>query len=115
MAFLTSQPDFNASASIKEKYNTFAASQYREKLAAEADGRTWTPGTAKQTSALHASSSNRSISSLSNNNNNFGSFSSSSNNASNNNASSNNFALPSKAQTEEYFNRKQMENQLRSA
>jgi ADP-ribosylation factor GTPase-activating protein 1 len=41
--FCSSQPEFYQGMSIKDKYNSHFASQYREKLSCEVEGRTWTP------------------------------------------------------------------------
>ncbi|KAJ3338287.1 ADP-ribosylation factor GTPase-activating protein 1 [Gonapodya sp. JEL0774] len=41
--FFKSQPDWREGMSISEKYNTEFARHYREKLAAEVEGRAWTP------------------------------------------------------------------------
>eukprot|EP00128_Syssomonas_multiformis_P014108 Colp12_sorted_trinity150504_noHs@27387 len=40
-AFFKAQPDYNPRASIYEKYNSATATQYRDKIAALAEGRTW--------------------------------------------------------------------------
>ncbi|XP_078458269.1 ADP-ribosylation factor GTPase-activating protein 1-like isoform X2 [Lampetra planeri] len=40
--FLETQPDFNPSWSLQDKYNSRAAALYRDKIAALAEGREWT-------------------------------------------------------------------------
>ncbi|XP_022090375.1 ADP-ribosylation factor GTPase-activating protein 1-like isoform X2 [Acanthaster planci] len=44
-AFLKSQPDYDPSWSIQEKYNSKAAALYRDKIATEAKGETWSAAT----------------------------------------------------------------------
>ncbi|KAL0078266.1 hypothetical protein F4703DRAFT_1879547 [Phycomyces blakesleeanus] len=42
-AFFESQSDYSAQMTMTQKYNSHCATLYREKLAAEAEGRSWTP------------------------------------------------------------------------
>ncbi|WBW75510.1 GTPase activating protein [Schizosaccharomyces osmophilus] len=43
-AFLMTDPEFSSSTSIRDKYNTDIAEDYREKLLADVDGREWVKG-----------------------------------------------------------------------
>ena len=43
--FLESQPDYNAKWSFQDKYNSRAAALFRDKVATEAEGRTWSEET----------------------------------------------------------------------
>ncbi|KAI7850610.1 hypothetical protein BDC45DRAFT_518048 [Circinella umbellata] len=42
-AFFESQPDYNSNMNMQDKYNSQCAALYRDKLSAEAEGRSWTP------------------------------------------------------------------------
>ncbi|KXS09308.1 ArfGap-domain-containing protein [Gonapodya prolifera JEL478] len=63
--FFRTQPDWVEGLPVAQKYNTEFARHYREKLAAEVEGRTWTPSaapvqaqrTASYTSSMSASAS----------------------------------------------------------
>lgn len=68
--FLDSQPDYDDTMSIQQKYNTRAAALYRDKIAALAQGKTWSEDTStasNYTSSL-ASDTQRHSSSRSSNN-----------------------------------------------
>ncbi|KAF7727177.1 Zn finger-containing GTPase- Activating Protein for ARF [Apophysomyces ossiformis] len=67
-AFFESQPDYSPNMSMQQKYNSHFASLYREKLAAEAEGRTWTPSpnAASSTKRLASTTTTASTRSLSN-------------------------------------------------
>ncbi|KAI9490102.1 hypothetical protein BDB00DRAFT_839628 [Zychaea mexicana] len=93
-AFFESQPDYRSNMNMHDKYNSQCAALYRDKLSAEAEGRSWTPSpnAASSIKRAAATGSSRSLNStLGNNNNNnnsssgFGSTSSSSTNNNNNN------------------------------
>ena len=43
--FLESQPDYSASMSIRQKYNTKAAALYRDKISTLAEGQSWSINT----------------------------------------------------------------------
>ncbi|KAF9939501.1 Zn finger-containing GTPase- Activating Protein for ARF [Mortierella alpina] len=83
--FFESSPDYFQGMSIKEKYSSVFATQYKEKLAALCDGRPWTPSapTARAPIRPTSATSNRSGSPQqplgSRNNNNGSSYSSNSN------------------------------------
>eukprot|EP00127_Corallochytrium_limacisporum_P005409 Clim_evm21s204 gene=Clim_evmTU21s204 len=73
--YLTSQSDWNPNASIQEKYNCLAAATYKEKLAAEVEGRPFNQAnvqaptfSASQSKLGGLSGANNSISSSQNNN-----------------------------------------------
>ena len=58
--FLGSQPDYNASTmSLQQRYNSRAAALYRDKIASEAQGKTWSAESsqAQNHSSSYASSS----------------------------------------------------------
>ncbi|KAI9003914.1 putative GTPase activating protein for Arf-domain-containing protein [Hyaloraphidium curvatum] len=70
LTFFKASSDYRDGMSIQEKYNSDFARQYREKLAAEAEGRPWTPspsrpkpppkqGTGKSTEPVFDGSSSR--------------------------------------------------------
>ncbi|RKP11906.1 putative GTPase activating protein for Arf-domain-containing protein, partial [Piptocephalis cylindrospora] len=68
LEFFQSQPDYSPNMSIKDKYTSAFAEQYREKLKAECEGRAWTPTTpliATSSSASSTSSASSSPSSSS--------------------------------------------------
>ncbi|CAG0889682.1 unnamed protein product [Darwinula stevensoni] len=51
--FLMSQPDYNHSSPIQQKYNTKAASLYRDKISALAEGKEWKmPASTKRASSI---------------------------------------------------------------
>lgn len=50
LEFFKKSPDYRQGMSINEKYNSDFARQYREKLAAEVEGRPWTPSPAQTSS-----------------------------------------------------------------
>ncbi|KAL1935430.1 hypothetical protein VTP01DRAFT_4570 [Rhizomucor pusillus] len=55
--FFESQPDYSPNMSMQEKYNSQCAALYREKLAAEAEGRSWTPSPTAASSVKRATAS----------------------------------------------------------
>ncbi|KAI8052415.1 hypothetical protein BDF22DRAFT_519099 [Syncephalis plumigaleata] len=56
LAFFESQPDYRPDMSIREKYTSRFADLYRDKLAAECEGREWTPPANVSLSSSPASS-----------------------------------------------------------
>ncbi|KAF9301769.1 Zn finger-containing GTPase- Activating Protein for ARF [Mortierella antarctica] len=62
--FFEASPDFHQGMSIKEKYSSIFATQYKEKLAALCEGRPWTPSTSAATARApirpNSATSNRS-------------------------------------------------------
>ncbi|KAG0056909.1 Zn finger-containing GTPase- Activating Protein for ARF [Gryganskiella cystojenkinii] len=60
--FFEASPDYYAGMSIKEKYNSVFAAQYKEKLTALCEGRPWTPSTSSARAPVRPNSatSNRS-------------------------------------------------------
>ncbi|KAF9980514.1 Zn finger-containing GTPase- Activating Protein for ARF, partial [Mortierella antarctica] len=136
--FFESSPDYFQGMSIKEKYSSVFATQYKEKLAALCDGRPWTPSapTARAPIRPTSATSNRSGSPQqplgSRNNNNGSSYSSNGYNSPSVNSSSG-YNSPSpggslgmngggggaapltdKSRNEQYFNRLGAENANRS-
>ncbi|KAI9275399.1 hypothetical protein BY458DRAFT_507336 [Sporodiniella umbellata] len=71
--FFNSQPDYSSSMPMKEKYHSQFAELYRDKLTAEAEGRSWTPTLASKkvqqanTRSLNQSERSQSSTSLSGN------------------------------------------------
>lgn len=59
--FLESQPDWDPSMPLQQRYNTKAAALYRDKITALAEGRSWSVETSKakdyHSSSMHRSSS----------------------------------------------------------
>ncbi|EEB08134.1 GTPase activating protein [Schizosaccharomyces japonicus yFS275] len=66
--FLNDYPEFVNAKSIKEKYNTEAAEDYREKLAALVDGKEWSKEESRRARAAKQSSMNTSATSSSDSN-----------------------------------------------
>ncbi|KAI9249519.1 hypothetical protein BDA99DRAFT_564474 [Phascolomyces articulosus] len=62
-AFFESQPDYNPNMNMQDKYNSQCAALYRDKLSAEAEGRSWTPSpsTAASIKRAAATGSSRSL------------------------------------------------------
>lgn len=58
--FLESQPDYNHSMPIAQKYSTRAAELYRDKIKTESEGRVWDPSLAKVSASLQRAKENRS-------------------------------------------------------
>ncbi|KAF9429430.1 Zn finger-containing GTPase- Activating Protein for ARF [Entomortierella beljakovae] len=52
--FFEASPDYYSGMSIKEKYSSVFAAQYKEKLAALCEGRPWTPSTSPSTASTPA-------------------------------------------------------------
>lgn len=69
--FLDSQPDYDDTMSIQQKYNTKAAALYRDKISTLAQGKPWSEETSKASnySASFASDTQKHSSSRSANNN----------------------------------------------
>ncbi|KAG2182869.1 hypothetical protein INT44_005850 [Umbelopsis vinacea] len=55
--FFESQPDYQSSMPLPDKYNSHFATMYREKLTAEVEGKPWTPSSAPAASTKRPSSS----------------------------------------------------------
>ncbi|CAO3629523.1 unnamed protein product [Cunninghamella blakesleeana] len=55
--FFESQPDFSPNMGMVQKYNSHFAALYRDKLSAEAEGRSWTPSPSLQSNAKRAQQS----------------------------------------------------------
>ncbi|KAF9970912.1 Zn finger-containing GTPase- Activating Protein for ARF, partial [Modicella reniformis] len=125
--FFEASPDYFDGMSIKEKYSSVFAAQYKEKLAALCEGRPWTPSTSTARAPASSSTSNRSGSPASSQyqQQSLGSRTSYNNNVS---PGSNGYNSPSpgglsggggtplgdKARNENYFNRLGVENATRS-
>ena len=58
--FMESQPDFNSSGPISQKYNTRAAELWRDKVKTESEGNAWDPSKAKVSESMLRSKENRS-------------------------------------------------------
>ncbi|KAF9427485.1 Zn finger-containing GTPase- Activating Protein for ARF [Podila epigama] len=129
--FFEASPDYFQGMSIKEKYNSVFATQYKEKLAALCEGRPWTPSTSAARAPIRPNSatSNRSGSPASfqnqQNQQQRSNYSSNGYNSPNNSSNgSNGYNSPAsrmagapmtdKARNEEYFNRLGNENATRS-
>ncbi|KAG0172913.1 Zn finger-containing GTPase- Activating Protein for ARF [Apophysomyces sp. BC1034] len=129
-AFFESQPDYSSNMSMQQKYNSHFATLYREKLAAEAEGRSWTPSpnaasSTKRLASTTTTASTRSLNSLGNQRSGSSSMlhsgmgrSSPSGNGSTNgfgsdSASSMGGVTTDKARNEAYFNRLGSENEQR--
>ncbi|KAI8876480.1 ArfGap-domain-containing protein [Backusella circina FSU 941] len=65
--FFESQADYSSSWTQHDKYNSRCASLYREKLAAEIEGRSWTPSLSSSSSSSPAISPKRATSSAASN------------------------------------------------
>ncbi|GJJ73834.1 ADP-ribosylation factor GTPase-activating protein 1 [Entomortierella parvispora] len=117
--FFEASPDYYAGMSIKDKYSSVFAAQYKEKLAALCEGRPWTPSTSTARAPIRptSASSNRSGSpgfnqqqlgrTMSNNTGSNG-YNSPSNNGYNSPSPTMNGGeapLTDKARNEQYFNR----------
>ncbi|KAF9199920.1 Zn finger-containing GTPase- Activating Protein for ARF [Haplosporangium sp. Z 27] len=128
--FFEASPDYYQGMSIKEKYSSVFATQYKEKLAALCEGRPWTPSTSSAPIRSNSATSNRSGSpamnqqSLGSRNNNNGSpFGSNGYNSPGTGynspspggslGSSNGMPMTDKARNESYFNRLGNENATR--
>ncbi|XP_058790649.1 ADP-ribosylation factor GTPase-activating protein 1 isoform X2 [Phymastichus coffea] len=104
--FFESQPDWDDSMSITQKYNTKAAALYRDKINTLANGGSWSPtsSTAKDYTPTYVDSKRDSYSSSSYQNN----------SGSSSSYQNHNFNTPEfKSQTEDFFTRKQNENASR--
>nr|XP_058959677.1 ADP-ribosylation factor GTPase-activating protein 1-like [Pocillopora verrucosa] len=109
-AFFKSQPDIRADMSIQEKYNSRAAALYRDKIAALADGRSWSEETSSAKNyepPLSRNSSSSSVSRAANGSNSMSYGSSSPESMLGISKSELN------AQKEDFFSRRQMENASR--
>ncbi|KAF9904366.1 Zn finger-containing GTPase- Activating Protein for ARF [Linnemannia zychae] len=135
--FFEASPDYYQGMSIKDKYSSVFATQYKEKLAALCEGRPWTPSASAARAPIRPNSatSNRSGSPASNqqpfgSRSNNGGFNNSNNGSNGYNSPSNGYNSPSpggslggnnnggpmtdKQRNESYFNRLGSENAQRS-
>ncbi|KAG0766047.1 hypothetical protein G6F57_004125 [Rhizopus arrhizus] len=60
--FFSSQPDYSPNMPVKEKYHSHFAELYRDKLNAEAEGRSWTPTLAAKKPASSTTAGTRTLS-----------------------------------------------------
>ncbi|KAI8853391.1 hypothetical protein BC829DRAFT_353619, partial [Chytridium lagenaria] len=111
LEFFRSHPDFRDNMGISEKYQSEFAKHYRDKLTALCEGRTWTmPAQSSTRKNISSSSPTTSSSSLRTSQTAISSSQVSSRSGGFSAAN-----IPSKAQNEDFFNRKGQENNSRSA
>lgn len=108
--FFESQPDYKATMSIQQKYNSRCAALYRDKISTESQGKSWSEATSNATAnpTLHQNSSSASL--------NYNRSSSSLSNSYEQQANSYQSGYSSeqlKSQTVDFFSRKQAENSSR--